>query len=277
MTGWLFQGVPDKYKIDDYLDRYPYIYWAANQYSSDIRVGDTVFLWRAKRGSKRPAGVVARGIVVEDPTSTAAIKYPEFLGEELWLVPAPSERLVVGIKLDEVRLTREQNMITRELVKRHPGLAHMTILKFAQNTNYRLEDQERRNLELLWATDNSETLGEVDEASYPEGWVTYRTHRYIERNSSVVKAAKNAFLSKHGRLYCEICDFDFGRAYDGLGDGFIEAHHVKPVHTMAPKEETKPSDLMMVCSNCHRMLHRCSPATAIRDVKSALKNRLDAC
>ncbi|MBK6755167.1 MAG: HNH endonuclease [Flavobacteriales bacterium] len=37
--------------------------------------------------------------------------------------------------------------------------------------------------------------------------------------------------------------------------GYIEAHHVLPVSEMPPGHRTKPEDLVMVCANCHVMLH----------------------
>jgi 5-methylcytosine-specific restriction protein A len=59
-------------------------------------------------------------------------------------------------------------------------------------------------------------------------------------------------------LSCEVCAFDFARTYGKLGEGFIEAHHILPL-AEAGTATTKPADLALVCSNCHRMLHRAKP------------------
>ena len=79
-------------------------------------------------------------------------------------------------------------------------------------------------------------------------------HKYYERNAQAVKRAK-ALAKKEHRLYCEICRFDFKKKYGALGEGFIECHHKKPI-AEGGKRETKLKDLAIVCSNCHRMLHR---------------------
>ncbi len=64
-------------------------------------------------------------------------------------------------------------------------------------------------------------------------------------------------------LRCEVCDFDFGLAYGSLGDGYIEVHHVTPLHISGTRE-TKLSDLACLCANCHRMCHRSRPGESWR-------------
>ncbi|RZK29449.1 MAG: HNH endonuclease, partial [Hymenobacter sp.] len=59
-----------------------------------------------------------------------------------------------------------------------------------------------------------------------------------------------------GSMACEVCGFDFEAAYGELGAGYIEVHHTKPVHTLAPGTKTKLADLALLCANCHRMAHR---------------------
>lgn len=75
------------------------------------------------------------------------------------------------------------------------------------------------------------------------------------RNSKIVQIAKSEALKKNnGRLKCECCDFDFFDIYKELGSEFIECHH--KIHISTGERITRIEDLAMVCSNCHRMLHR---------------------
>jgi hypothetical protein len=75
------------------------------------------------------------------------------------------------------------------------------------------------------------------------------------RNSKIVQQAKNeAFKKGNGRILCECCEFDFVNEFGRLGVGFIECHH--KIHISTGERLTKTSDLALVCSNCHRMLHR---------------------
>jgi len=100
-------------------------------------------------------------------------------------------------------------------------------------------------------------LPEKEEAEYPEGAIYYRIHRLRERNPAVIAEAKAVFRASHGnRLYCEVCGFDFLATYGQRGRDFAEGHHTKSVSRMGFGETTKASDICIVCSNCHRMLHR---------------------
>lgn len=95
-----------------------------------------------------------------------------------------------------------------------------------------------------------------DESAFPEGRERYRLHRDLERDPSISISAKRQRLETAGKLECDVCAFDFTDTYGELGDGFIEAHHTLPVSRLDGKTKTKVADLALVCSNCHRMLHR---------------------
>jgi 5-methylcytosine-specific restriction protein A len=81
--------------------------------------------------------------------------------------------------------------------------------------------------------------------------IVYYTTKY-ERNS---KNRENA-IRIHGTK-CMICGFDFEKKYGELGRGYIEVHHIKPLAELDEEVVIDPeTDLICVCSNCHRMLHR---------------------
>ena len=91
-------------------------------------------------------------------------------------------------------------------------------------------------------------------SSTVEGRQVLVTHAVRERNSGLVRRAKEEFRKDHGRLFCEACRFDFQAKYGPLGKGFIEAHHLTPLRE-GPRT-TSLNDLMMLCANCHRMVHQ---------------------
>lgn len=105
---------------------------------------------------------------------------------------------------------------------------------------------------------------------FTEGARKLITHEVRERNQKVVKEAKRLFQKSHdGELFCEICGFNFKTVYGKIGDGFIEAHHVVGLSTTSGEHEIKPSDFIMVCPNCHKMLHRGN--VSIKSLKSKFK------
>jgi 5-methylcytosine-specific restriction protein A len=121
------------------------------------------------------------------------------------------------------------------------------------------------------AADHSPVRADDDEGEFPEGRVLYRLHRTIERNSDLVGIVKRKAESA-GALSCCVCTFDFLERYGELGRGFIECHHTVPISEYGVSKMTRPADLALVCSNCHRMLHRRRPWLRI-DELSRLLNR----
>jgi hypothetical protein len=103
-----------------------------------------------------------------------------------------------------------------------------------------------------------EGLKELPHREYKEGRQRLVEHRRLEktRNPALVRDAKKAFKKKHGRPFCEACAFDFEKKYGKRGKDYIEAHHKPPISQMAEVVTLRVEDLAMVCSNCHRMLHR---------------------
>lgn len=62
---------------------------------------------------------------------------------------------------------------------------------------------------------------------------------------------------KHHGLKCKACGFHFPEAYGERGQGFIEIHHVNPLAASGKPQDVNPkTDLVPLCANCHRMVHR---------------------
>lgn len=114
-----------------------------------------------------------------------------------------------------------------------------------------------------------------DDLGFSEGKKALYIHVKRERNASLVKKAKEAFIKEHGNLYCEICNFNYEDKYIyEVANAFVEAHHMKPISKLEENEKTKISDLVMVCSNCHRMVHRYKPFIENKkDLKKILKSK----
>ncbi|NUQ95943.1 MAG: HNH endonuclease [Streptomyces sp.] len=100
-------------------------------------------------------------------------------------------------------------------------------------------------------------------ATAVEGRLLVRRALARERDPKL-RTLKIQQMRRRGRaLRCEVCDFDFARTYGDLGEGYIEVHHVTPLH-VSGTWETRLEDLACVCANCHRMCHRGRPGESWR-------------
>ncbi|MBR0705407.1 HNH endonuclease [Bradyrhizobium liaoningense] len=105
-----------------------------------------------------------------------------------------------------------------------------------------------------------------------EGRILTRVHLARERNQKLVQQKKLAVIKSTGKLACEVCLFEFEAAYGERGAGFIEVHHLKPIHTLLPGQKTTLGDLALLCSNCHRMVHARRPWFTIEQLREQLQN-----
>ncbi len=110
-----------------------------------------------------------------------------------------------------------------------------------------------------------------DDSGFPEGKEKLRTHLQRERNPKVIREAKQRFKAKHGRLFCQACGFDFKNIYGDVGNDYIEGHHTKPVSNLSEGALTMIEDIALLCSNCHRMVHRKRPWLSMNDLQDILK------
>lgn len=117
---------------------------------------------------------------------------------------------------------------------------------------------------------------EDDESASPEGKERFRLHRSKERDTALSKKAKEKRLRQTGALRCEFCEFSFLDVYGEIGEGFIEAHHTVPISELDGERKTKISELALVCSNCHRMLHREKPAFSIRQLRRLVSEQSES-
>lgn len=125
-----------------------------------------------------------------------------------------------------------------------------------------------------WTLELQHDLFDNDESGdvFTEGELIERTHIARERNSQVIQIAKNKFKRKNGKLFCEACGFDFEAKYGKLGRDVIEAHHTIAVSDMLPGHKTSPKDIVLLCANCHLMVHKRRPWLRMDQLHKLLNN-----
>lgn len=112
----------------------------------------------------------------------------------------------------------------------------------------------------------------IDEEGGTEGGRKDRLIAFFERNPKLRAAA----IAYHGTT-CKACGFSFEAAYGEHGRNFIEVHHLVPVSTLIEASTIDPrTDLTVLCSNCHRMIHRKRDALlSVEQLSNLLRNRAD--
>lgn len=149
----------------------------------------------------------------------------------------------------------------RILHKQFPNLAsepiYSHVIRFTRIRNdiYEVSFQKDINLNLINNDIESDIIESTEDPSsmMKEGAIKYFYGKRYERDAANRKKA----IEIHG-LKCKVCGFDFFEFYGERGEGFIEIHHVKPLSVLKGEAQAinPVTDLVPLCSNCHRMIHR---------------------
>ena len=93
--------------------------------------------------------------------------------------------------------------------------------------------------------------------SYDESLTTGITEGGVRKTFSTTyerdPRLRREALKIHG-YSCLACGFNFEDHYGQVGKDFIEVHHMIPL--AEGERESDPNNLIPLCSNCHRMIHR---------------------
>lgn len=96
--------------------------------------------------------------------------------------------------------------------------------------------------------------------SKDDDWQVYPKIENRKQIISHLQRERSSYLATECKIRdnytCKVCGLIFEEYYGKLGKGFAEAHHLIPLHQLRGKVKTGLDDLITVCANCHRMLHR---------------------
>ena len=269
---WATVCNPDRYRFDNEYRFVDESVWMVPRGAP--RAGDGLLVWLAGGKRKTPRGVVAIGTVLTDPEVFVA---PRQLNQ-FWVEPQPN----AAARRIWIRYERCPGLPLL-LGGPHDSFLQQLSVSRAQGTGaFRVTDEQWQQLieaagGIPEAADQPDVSSEFPEG-LTEGGKKLVLHWKIERSPELTRRKKERVQRDMGCLACEVCGFDFASFYGPGGEGYIEVHHRRPLHTLTAVTVTTLEDLAVVCSNCHRMLHRlqhCSVETlrteivAVREIGNA--------
>lgn len=103
-----------------------------------------------------------------------------------------------------------------------------------------------------------------EELAYKEGAESKIVQTAKERNPKLRQAA----ILKYGKR-CMVCALNFDEFYGhDISNGYIEVHHEKALSESLGEREIHLDDVKVVCSNCHRMIHRTKKMLDWKELKN---------
>ncbi len=260
MASFLFYCKPDS--VTDPVD-----YLASNQIRGRVRSGDELWGVTLKDGALVLQAHVAVASIEDRAAAERLLGHSDLWDAEVFAIAESAESRADIPITDIAQELRFEGGVER-LPEEWTGQSLRTMR--------RLTDVSAATLREIWESEASQALDvealaygdDYEDAGASEGRENRRLHRARERNRALVKRKKEQVRAAGRPLACEACGFDFGATYGAIGEDYIECHHVNQLSVVG-ESRTRLTDLALVCSNCHRMIHHnggCLSVEAIRQL-----------
>jgi hypothetical protein len=143
---WIFQANPKSYDVRGAVKALKYEAWSVNDHRDKIGPGDRVYLWES--GSE--GGIVAVAEVLDRPSlRPPAEPSKPFVRDARFEV----EHLQVGLEIRQVL----EPLLPRATLRNHPNLQSLSILRFAQATNFPVTPAEAAVIDELIRNHSSQS------------------------------------------------------------------------------------------------------------------------
>ena len=249
MNYWVLKGNPRANDWDAMLQPGRADLWHSGRLPKTLAPGDRLFCWESTPELRLV------GLALLRETNCGTDKY----GDSLFRVEYLTHWLSSMPNVHELRQLPILN--TASFLKSGPATTLFPLAREQAEILFRLLISRNPELENIWLDLESVLYAglapDLDITSAAtEGGRKLVTHLVRERSQAIVAAKKQQVLTATGQLVCEVCRFNFKAFYGILGEGFCEVHHRIPLSDVDSSRETRLEDLAILCSNCHRMIHR---------------------
>jgi hypothetical protein len=262
MQYWIVKGNPREYNLDEMVVRGQRDEWRTKKPPRLWRPRDRIFFWSSSPRRELVAlgtFIGETGEYTEDGETIYTIRY----------LTGPMDAKVSATELRADTICAGANFLKPAVAQ---GVLQVTEAEAHQM--YRLMRRANGGRPNCWhdiPSPDGVFPPDLDIGA-TEGDQRLRLHYSRERSRALVEKKKTQVFNTTGALACDVCEFDFSSRYGRLGSGFCEVHHVRALSTLTGASLTTLDDLAVVCSNCHRMLHRRTPMLSIAQLKKMLRD-----
>lgn len=236
--------------------------WRTKRPPKSWKDGDRIFFWE----STPKLRIIAIGKLIKTDCGRNG------LGDKFYKVKYLTRRLASMPEINELR--RFPILSKAFFLKAGPAVSVFPLTE--EQGRFILQLLASRNPAILkiWTIKPAkrlETLVADLDFSASEGRSKFTAHLQRERNPQLATRKKTEVVRRTGKLQCEACGFDFEKVFGQIGKGFCEVHHKKPLSDRIQNQQTKLNDLAILCSNCHRIIHRTDPIWSVAKLHSHLQ------
>lgn len=269
---WIFQSNPKRYDVFSEEIIKPKVMegdWNVNQHKNEIKKGDIALLWIS--GNKTKRGIYAILDIISDPYSNPK-------NQKLWV--------------DYQYRSKFKKPFLDTEIQKIPSLSNLSIINDYRKTNYPVTKSEwdiiqkeikKRGLEDNAKNVSANSANQCNINEKPVINVELEINSLFEGSEKIVvqsikrrvQKLREMAIQHHGTT-CVVCGFSFAKKYGELGKDFIEIHHLNPIFEYTEEINVNPkTDLVPLCSNCHRIIHKKSKMLSVEQLKKIVKSHKD--
>lgn len=227
-----------------------------------------------QNGIFKPKDVSSIWLFITEEKTPDRTQYHDFFDGQTLQFEGQTKGRTDGLIINHERDGNEIIVFYRKKKREFPnyGFKYLGRFYYHSHTPRKLIDEPTRFILYPFDVMQDEEKGDIDDIKpdylpLSEGKEKTRIQTYLERNPRLRKQA----IEIHGTT-CVVCNFNFAEKYGKFGEGYIEIHHLKPHSSVKGERAVDPkSDLVPVCSNCHRMIHKPNPMLSIEELKKIVK------
>jgi len=136
---WIFQSNPKYYDLTAALGAISKETWLVAQYKNEIHKGDSVYLWEAGPN----AGILAKATILTDPAEIPETEEGKRFVVDPSKFTDPQTRVLIRVDRVLRHRLRRVDLLQDEILK------SLSIIKFANNTNFKVTAKEATRIEEL--------------------------------------------------------------------------------------------------------------------------------
>jgi len=228
--------------------------WACKSYKS-IKEGDRAILIRL---GVPPKGIIGAGLVISKPFKNLHYNSERAeRGDQVYYVKIRFDLL------DDKPIITEEELRSNGLGEHNNWFPESSGIAIPESFANLLEN---RLNEITGDRFIPPTQDEILQLRN-EGTIRTRTVTTYERDP----IARTQCLDHYGTS-CQICNFSFQDFYGEIGTDYIEVHHIVPLSDIQGEHTVDPvNDLIPLCPNCHRMIHKRKPPYSIDEIREKIE------
>ncbi len=226
-----------------------------------------------RNGIFPPKGICSIWLFITEEKTPDRTQYHDLFDGQILQFEGQTKGRTDGLIINHERDGNEIIVFYRKKKREFPNYGFKYLGRFSYHSHNKklIGEPTRFILYPLDLMQDDETGDLVDvKPEFPpisEGKEKIRIQTFLERNPRLRKQA----IAIHGTT-CAVCNFNFAEKYGAFGEGYIEIHHLKPHSAVRGERAVDPStDLVPVCSNCHRMIHKPEPMLTIDELKRIIE------